>query len=260
MGSDNQYTALGPATVGFQTNSNSIDHGAEIVGNTVGVHGSCDAGTGVSGNSISSTGVSGESVSGFGVSGISNPQSVIGGAFPSGDIGVYGNEGSTQKPFGVETKGTGVLGLGSVRGVYGGGALGVVGESDGGVGVTGIASATAATMPLQDEGFSVGVFGAGDHYGGVFKPTPSDSTYANVQLTPVKAAGTRGPLSPFKSQSVLPYLPPNGKQGDILSVVTDSDSQGVKLWVCIKGAAPPRTGATWARLNYDAMVVMPWIV
>ncbi|HZZ24256.1 MAG TPA: hypothetical protein VFE60_17470 [Roseiarcus sp.] len=52
MSSDNQYTALGPATVGFQTNGANIDIGAQISGNTVGVRGTCQGavGDGVQGN------------------------------------------------------------------------------------------------------------------------------------------------------------------------------------------------------------------
>jgi hypothetical protein len=41
MASDNQFTALWPAIVGFQTDSASIDRGAEITGNQVGVKGFC---------------------------------------------------------------------------------------------------------------------------------------------------------------------------------------------------------------------------
>jgi hypothetical protein len=41
MSSDNQYTALGPAAVGFQTDGANIDRGAEIAGNTFGVKGRC---------------------------------------------------------------------------------------------------------------------------------------------------------------------------------------------------------------------------
>jgi hypothetical protein len=39
MSSDNQYTALGPAIVGFQTNSSSIVFGATISGTVCGVVG-----------------------------------------------------------------------------------------------------------------------------------------------------------------------------------------------------------------------------
>lgn len=38
MSSDNQYTALGPAVIGFQTFGTEIDIGVEAGGNKVGVH------------------------------------------------------------------------------------------------------------------------------------------------------------------------------------------------------------------------------
>ena len=41
MSSDNQYTALGPTIVGFQTNGTNIDRGAEISGKSVGIKGNC---------------------------------------------------------------------------------------------------------------------------------------------------------------------------------------------------------------------------
>jgi hypothetical protein len=41
MSSDNQFTALGPASLGLQTNSASINVGADIAGSEVGVRGHC---------------------------------------------------------------------------------------------------------------------------------------------------------------------------------------------------------------------------
>ena len=57
MSSDNQYTALGRAIVGFQTNGTNIDRGAEIAGNSLGIQASCDAGPGMIGESRDSRGV-----------------------------------------------------------------------------------------------------------------------------------------------------------------------------------------------------------
>lgn len=39
MSSDNQYTALGPAAVGFQTNGANIDKALRFPGNTIGIRG-----------------------------------------------------------------------------------------------------------------------------------------------------------------------------------------------------------------------------
>ena len=75
MGQDNQWTALGPALVGFQTSSTSINHGAEITGNTLGILGHCNAGDAVHGQSGSPahSGVWGENTAGgTGVSGSTN--------------------------------------------------------------------------------------------------------------------------------------------------------------------------------------------
>src|SRR5262249_46962995 len=55
MSSDNQFTALGPAIIGFQTNSASIDVGADIFGNQAGIKGHCNFGTGVEGISSAGT-------------------------------------------------------------------------------------------------------------------------------------------------------------------------------------------------------------
>ena len=96
MSSDNQFTALGPAAVGFQTNGANIAIGADIAGSQEGVRGRCDAGVGVSGaggigvkgegdrigvfgvgtksgiDLTTGTGVQGESLDSNGVSGSSN--------------------------------------------------------------------------------------------------------------------------------------------------------------------------------------------
>ena len=40
MSSDNQFTALGPTIIGFQTNGTNIDRGADITGKEFGVRGS----------------------------------------------------------------------------------------------------------------------------------------------------------------------------------------------------------------------------
>src|SRR5689334_21133654 len=46
MSSDNQFTALGPAVVGFRTDDANIQIGAQISGNTVGIKGSCQGSVG----------------------------------------------------------------------------------------------------------------------------------------------------------------------------------------------------------------------
>jgi hypothetical protein len=64
MSSDNQFTARGPAIVGFQTDSSSIDRGAEIAGNSVGIKGFCHGSVGDGVQGFGSGNFSG--VAGFG--------------------------------------------------------------------------------------------------------------------------------------------------------------------------------------------------
>jgi len=54
MSSDNQFTALGPTIIGFQTNGSNIERGAEIAGNELGIWGHCNKGIGIHGTSVSS--------------------------------------------------------------------------------------------------------------------------------------------------------------------------------------------------------------
>ncbi len=49
MSSDDQFTALGPAAVGFQTDGANIDVGADIAGHSAGIRGRADDGPGVAG-------------------------------------------------------------------------------------------------------------------------------------------------------------------------------------------------------------------
>jgi hypothetical protein len=55
VSSDNQFTALGPTVIGFQTNGANIQTGADIAGNDDGVRGSCGAGLGESGAGVRGT-------------------------------------------------------------------------------------------------------------------------------------------------------------------------------------------------------------
>lgn len=183
------------------------------------------------------------------------PGSSVSGVLGSCDIsgvGVSGIAGSTPTPMDIETAGTGVVGLGS-WGVFGGGPVGVVGASSAGVGVKGVAGPHGV---VPTGGAGVGVLGIGSIYGGVFGAAPSgpETAFANMQLTPLEVDGSPAPLPPFKSKPILPGLPRDGQPGDILSLIANSDPQGVRLWVCVKPAATGH-GATWARLSFDAMVV-----
>jgi len=126
MSSDNQWTALGPAEIGFQTNGANIKAGADIAGNEVGVRGRCQGpvGDGVQGfgsgtfsgvagfgGPTAGTGVwgIGGGGGGTGVRGIGNsgPNTV-----PDTPVGVYGQGGSDDSD-GVQGIGVGTTGAGA---------------------------------------------------------------------------------------------------------------------------------------------------
>lgn len=138
MSSDNQFTALGPAIVGFQTDAANIDRGAEIHGNQVGIKGFCD-------------GPVGDGVQGFGS-----------GAF-SGVAGFGADVAEANNP------GTGVFGKGGtsrdVAPVGGPGVRGIGGGGSGGVGVVGQAGPGAQDADGV-QGFGNGRFSGVAGFGG----------------------------------------------------------------------------------------------
>ena len=194
MSSDNQYTALGPAAVGFQTNGANIDVGAQISGNTVGIRGSCQGpvGDGVQGNGTGNfSGVagwggpnSGTGVIGFGGNGAGAGVRGIGfggpNVGPAGPAGVFG-QGGANAPGVVGQAGSdvadGVQGFatGNFSGVagFGGpnagtGVFGLGGVLPGqtfvtGPGVKGIGGGGPNTAPQRANGLviAVGVYGQG---------------------------------------------------------------------------------------------------
>jgi hypothetical protein len=93
MSSDDQFTALGPAAIGFQTDGTNITVGADITGNTVGVQGSGPIGVNGVGSLPTTTnptiGVNGSSQSGYGVHGFSDVGVGVNGSSKNG-VGVFG--------------------------------------------------------------------------------------------------------------------------------------------------------------------------
>jgi hypothetical protein len=148
MSSDKQFTALGPANVGFQTDGANIDVGADIHGSQAGIKGFCPVGDGVSGSGsvgvhgiairgdlVDGPGVLGESERGPGVSGSSRTSAGVSG---NGTVGVLGSSGGEPalSSFGGSA---GVLGtIGSFGPVLG--PAGVVGTSSTVTGMAGSAS------------------------------------------------------------------------------------------------------------------------
>lgn len=147
MSSDNRFTALGPAIVGFQTDSASIDRGAEITSNQVGVKGIC-------GGSV------GDGVQGFGTGNFSGVAGFAGGDDNSAGTGVIGFGGVQTGQVFVPALGPGVRGIGGKRGggnntspfplgigVYGQGGGPTAPGVDGSLDVTGTKS---AVVPFPD--------------------------------------------------------------------------------------------------------------
>jgi hypothetical protein len=196
MSSDNQFTALGPTIIGFQTDGANIQIGAQISGNTVGIKGSCQGsvGDGVQGNGTGNfSGVagwgganSGTGVIGFGGGGAGPGVRGIGfggpNTNPAGAAGVYG-QGGNGAPGVIGQAGTGiadgvqgfatgnfsgVAGFGGPNagtGVFGlGGTLTLPGRPPlTGPGVRGIGGGGPNTIPQSSNGLlsPVGVYGQG---------------------------------------------------------------------------------------------------
>ncbi|MDT7687836.1 MAG: hypothetical protein QOE46_595 [Acidobacteriota bacterium] len=144
MSSDNQFTAIGDAEVGFQTNSASIRVGADIAGSVVGMRGHCDTGNGIEGFSNK----------GFGVKGDGTLAGILGEGI-GGGVGVKGTSNFDD----------GVVGDCSVRGksgVFGfhrGFGTGVTGASPSGVGVSGVSTIGDGVAGQTGVNNKSGVFG-----------------------------------------------------------------------------------------------------
>src|SRR5450755_748722 len=77
MSSDNQYTALGPAVIGFQTFGSEIDIGVDAGGNKVGVHAT---------GPVAIHGEGDVGVHGEGAVGVKGVGSATGGSFAAEDL------------------------------------------------------------------------------------------------------------------------------------------------------------------------------
>jgi hypothetical protein len=160
LSSDNQYTALGPAIIGFQTDSSSIDRGAEIVGKVLGIRGQGDTGIGVRGESAG-----------------------LADGAPGTSIGVLG-EGQS-----VGVRGTssliGVEGIsGAAAGVHGRGTPGVFGQGDKN-GATGFNGVMGLIQGKEDPGVFLGAGVFGGHRNPTDPPLPLDVT----SFDPVRSPG-----------------------------------------------------------------------
>ncbi len=194
MSSDNQYTALGPAIIGFQTDATRIDRGADIFGNEFGIRGASANGAGVIGESENQVGVEGRGETGIVGHGLRGPGvEGIGGNFfgREPEAGIIGQGGRRRPDRPEEARslhGPGVVGLGGSRsrelsdadeiagsvGVFGQGAegeaerrpgAGVVGRGgaiSGGAVAPGVVGLTRSALDLGVmEPRDTGVFGRG---------------------------------------------------------------------------------------------------
>jgi hypothetical protein len=168
MSSDNQYTALGPAIVGFQTHGTHITKGGEMSGTQIGVRGIGNVGA-------SGIGVQGEGVQ-YGIHGLAVADSSVSGP-------VLGGPGGTGV-CGESSSGVGVLAVSdSATGLQArGGSFGVDALSTLGTGVRGISQGQIQKAP--DGGFvtpyPAGVYGEGQYvYGGQFS-----GAFAPLRLLP----------------------------------------------------------------------------
>jgi len=217
MASDNQFTALGPTEIGFQTNGTNIRLGASIAGSEIGVLGHCDDGFGVEGTGHAAgvhgkglarpgilgtgVGVFGESSDQPGVRGASVVQDgVVGSTNSAGRSGVFGfNTQTAGDTFGVSGNanspdGAGVNGF-SDKGV---GVRGASGVQDGVVGSTNIAGRSGVFgFSTQTAGATFGVSGSCDSPDGAGIHGISDQGYgghfrggrAPLRLVPANTAG-----------------------------------------------------------------------
>ncbi len=231
MSDDNQFTALGPAPIGFETASASIEVGADIRGTQVGVRGHSQ-GPG-----------DGDGVQGFGtgtfsgVAGFGDPASNGTGTFGQGTgpgaPGVRGLAG-TGNADGVQGFGTGtfsgVAGFGdpasSGTGVFG------QGRGPGAPGVRGIGSGGPNTVPLN----AVGVYGQGGA-----GPAPG------VLGTSTTGTGILGTSGDAEFATGVAGVTPSGIGGDFRAGAQVSEPVGIVGPIGVRASATVPVGGSPTR-------------
>jgi hypothetical protein len=252
-------TALGPASIGFQTDGTNIARGAEIAGNEVGVKGSSNLGPGLVGESSSNKAVIGRSQSATGVEGMSG-----------GDR--TGVKGVSQRGFGVVGQG---LARHGVVGISGGfipvddasdaiydepmfkapttpSRTGVLGIAENGTGVFGSGeSAGVSGLSVRGDGIhGASVLGRGGVFeaGGPRRRRPIPQVQLVAQAMPVGAELPANPV--MRDPNELSGLPRDGRTGDVLATVaprTQFTSAVAYLWFCVEGNSS-RAPAKWAQI------------
>jgi hypothetical protein len=246
MSSDNQYTALGPAVVGFQTHGTNIQTGSQISGNQVGIVASCQ-------------GAVGDGVQGHGTGNFSGIVGTGGGSAGTGVIGFGGSGGGPGVrgigDGGPNTNPTGTDGPTGVYGQGGAGAPGVVGQAGSGSadGVRGFATGNFSGLAgFGGSNAGTGVFGAGST---LLNPT----THVLLTGPGVRGIGGGGPNTvPLQSNGLINPVGvygQGGSNGDGVRGVAGQGTGFVDSWAGVHGiggaGGPP--GASFAGL-FDGAV------
>jgi hypothetical protein len=216
MGSDNQWTALGPAVIGFQTHSTNIQVGAEISGNDIGGRFKCDRGIAIEAASEKAVGIQAFSREAPGVEGVGAP-------------GVFGVGGQRSPKVGV---------MGVNQGIDSSGLYGVHTRS------VNIDSAVTPDIHPPMGAPGAGVYGYGEGgYGGVFESQSDPQSgfrVAQLRLVPLVNPG--------------PLLPGIGQFGDLYVNVTGDPSEGtqtVNMYLCVSpGDGSAKNRAMWAPFQF----------
>lgn len=248
MSSDNQFTALGPAAIGFQTDAASIAQGVNVQGNSVGVYAESLAQSPGTRNSPGGTGVFGTG-DGFGVYAASGDlvQSVAGdpSQLPNfldatNSIALVGAGLSTPGVIGISDNARPPLASEIPLDPFG-----VVGISLNSPGVVGISdSAHPLSLPTQD---AAGVVGISQNSPGVrgYSSGAQGGVFASENVAPIN-------LVP----AINTALPVQGQVGDMIVTLVGDDptnSNGTgdfNLWVCFVPGDGTDTIAQWVPVQF----------
>lgn len=251
MSSDNQFTALGPASQGFFTDGANIDDGVNVQGRRCGVYA----------ESISQDGNRTPPQERTGVCGIGDHYGLYGKA--DTNAGVYGQStGDGDGIFGEAERvaSTGVVGMNTTvkprpnRGL----ASGITGASynEQGIGVLGVSVNTKLHPPdqaprrftslTQADGNGVGVLGASGTRPGVYGLSDSGpgGEFESRQSAQIN-------LKPLFQTATPPF---SGKAGDLLVITQmreDNPTDGfAELWFCIREDANNES-AIWGKVQFS---------
>ncbi len=248
MSQDTQYTALGPAIVGFQSDGSEIEQGVNVQGNNVGVYAESLAQSPGTRSSPASTGVFGTGDA-FGV------------YAAAGDLVASVNGDASQLPAFLDVANSiAVVGAGlSTPGIIGISdkarpplaseipldPFGIVGISARSPGVVGISdNAHPLTLPTQD---AAGVVG-------ISQNSPGVRGYSSGAQGGVFASETVAPINLVPAVNTA--LPVSGQIGDMIVTLVGDDptnSNGTgdfNFWLCFVPGDGTATIAQWVPVQF----------